>query len=184
MTDDPKRAIPTDAALRALAERCIVRGTDQSLTIATAESCTGGLVAHMLTEIPGASTVFQGGWVVYSNQRKITDMGVDAALLQEAGAVSRPVVERMAAAARDEANTTFGIATSGIAGPTGGSEDKPIGLVWLGLAGPGWVYAEGYRDDLDGVDRSAHKRAFACRILEMLAAAIEAHPERPELPLG
>lgn len=171
----------TDAAMRALAERCVVRATDKDLTFATAESCTGGLVAHLVTDIPGASTVFKGGWVVYDNARKVADLGVDPEVLRQHGAVSEPVAKALAEGARQRAGTTFAVATTGIAGPTGGNEGKPVGTVWLGLATPEEIYAERYVDEPG--DRVEHKRSFASRALELLAAAIEAHPEAPDLPV-
>ena len=103
-------------------------------TLAVAESCTGGLVAARLTEVPGSSTYFREGAVTYSNEAKVRLLGVPADLIGEYGAVSAPVAEAMAEGVRERAETDFGIAVTGIAGPSGGTEDKPVGLVYVALA--------------------------------------------------
>jgi nicotinamide-nucleotide amidase len=103
-------------------------------TIATAESCTGGLVAAMLTEVPGSSGWYPGGWVTYENTRKVEDLGVDAELIEQDGAVSRSVVSAMADGARRRAGSDYGVSISGVAGPDGGSADKPVGTVWIAVA--------------------------------------------------
>ncbi|MFB0986090.1 MAG: nicotinamide-nucleotide amidohydrolase family protein, partial [Phycisphaerales bacterium] len=95
-------------------------------TLATAESCTGGLVGAMLTEVPGSSQWYPGGWVTYENNRKIEDLGVDAKLIELDGAVSESVVSAMANGARHRAGADYGVAISGVAGPGGGSADKPV----------------------------------------------------------
>jgi nicotinamide-nucleotide amidase len=105
-------------------------------TIATAESCTGGLVARMLTSIPGVSAFYPGGVVTYSNQAKTEILGVPAALIEEHGAVSHEVAEAMARLVRVKFGTDLGIAVTGVAGPTSDSPDHPVGLVYLGLALP------------------------------------------------
>lgn len=111
-------------------------------TLAVAESCTGGLVADELTNVPGSSAVFERGLVTYSNASKIELCGVAPELLQAYGAVSEPVAGAMAEGVRERAGTTVGLGVTGIAGPGGGSEAKPVGLVYIGLAGP-WTPAEG-----------------------------------------
>jgi nicotinamide-nucleotide amidase len=103
-------------------------------TIATAESCTGGFLAHKLTNVPGASAVFVAGWVTYSNDAKIRDLGVPAALIQEHGAVSQPVARAMAEGALRKSGAAFALATTGIAGPGGGTSEKPVGTVHIALA--------------------------------------------------
>ena len=108
--------------------------TDSRKTVATAESCTGGLLAKMLTDIPGSSDFFQQGWVTYSNRAKTERLGVSENLLNVHGAVSEPVVEAMARAARRLARSDFALAISGIAGPTGGTPAKPVGTVCIALA--------------------------------------------------
>jgi nicotinamide-nucleotide amidase len=105
-----------------------------SMTIATAESCTGGLLAGLLTEIPGSSDVFERGWVTYSNEAKVAEIGVPAALIARRGAVSAEVAAAMAAGALARSGASVALAITGIAGPGGGTPDKPVGLVHFGLA--------------------------------------------------
>ncbi|MEM1354755.1 MAG: competence/damage-inducible protein A [Planctomycetota bacterium] len=107
---------------------------DRRLTVATAESCTGGLISGMLTDVPGSSAVVLGGWVTYANAMKIEQLGVDPDTLQAGGAVSGATVRQMASGALEQSASDLAIATSGIAGPGGGTEDKPVGTVWFGLA--------------------------------------------------
>lgn len=108
--------------------------TDRQLTVATAESCTGGLIANTLTDISGSSSFFMGGIVAYSNKVKTAQIKVPAGLLKKLGAVSKPVAQAMAEGVRRQMKTDFGIATTGIAGPTGGTADKPVGLVYIAVA--------------------------------------------------
>jgi nicotinamide-nucleotide amidase len=103
-------------------------------TLATAESCTGGLLAGRITDVPGSSEYFLEGVVSYSNAAKSDLLGVPKKLIKEYGAVSEPVAEAMAAGIRKRAGSTFGISVTGIAGPGGGSEEKPVGLVYIALA--------------------------------------------------
>ncbi|HHT27542.1 MAG TPA: competence/damage-inducible protein A [Firmicutes bacterium] len=106
----------------------------RSQTLATAESCSGGLLAHRLTNIPGSSAYYMRGWITYSNAAKTTELGVPAGLIAEHGAVSPAVAEAMALGALREAGTTYALATTGIAGPAGGTATKPVGLVYIALA--------------------------------------------------
>ncbi|MDD2549198.1 MAG: competence/damage-inducible protein A [Bacteroidales bacterium] len=105
-------------------------------TLAVAESCTGGSIAHMITLQPGSSTFFLGGVVAYSNAAKSSLLGVDKKLIDAHGAVSQPVVEAMAQGAREKFNANYSIATSGIAGPTGATENKPVGTIWIAVSTP------------------------------------------------
>ena len=105
------------------------------LTITTAESCTGGLIAAALTEVPGASSVFYGGFVTYANEAKTEMIGVEARTIRDFGAVSAHVARAMADGARTTALTDFALAVTGIAGPAGGSEKKPVGLVYIACSG-------------------------------------------------
>ncbi len=115
---------------RKLLGACEARG----LRLATAESCTGGLVIGCLTEIPGASSVVERGYVTYDNRAKEEDLGVPALLLEQVGAVSREVAEAMAEGALARAGVSFAIATTGIAGPGGATPTKPLGLVHIAVA--------------------------------------------------
>jgi nicotinamide-nucleotide amidase len=115
----------------------IVAGLLAGRTIATAESCTGGLLAARLTERPGASDYVKGGLVVYSDEAKVALAGVEPQLIKEHGAVSSEVAQALATTARERLGADIGAGITGIAGPGGGSEEKPVGLVWLSIAGPG-----------------------------------------------
>ncbi len=106
----------------------------KGFTLAVAESCTGGLISERLTGIPGSSVYFMEGVVTYSNDAKIRSLGVDAELIQEHGAVSAQVAEAMADGVKHRADTDFGLSVTGIAGPGGGTEEKPVGLVYIALA--------------------------------------------------
>jgi nicotinamide-nucleotide amidase len=124
----------TDIALRdraaALIKTCVARG----LRIATAESCTGGLVAALLTEIPGSSAVVERGFVTYSNEAKAELLGIDPALIAAHGAVSAEVARAMAEGALRRSHADIAVAITGIAGPSGATPTKPVGLVHFGLA--------------------------------------------------
>jgi nicotinamide-nucleotide amidase len=111
--------------------------TERKQTLATAESCTGGLIANRITDVSGASEVFLAGYVTYANSAKSDVLNVDSMLIEKHGAVSEPVARAMAEGARARAVSTFGLATTGIAGPTGGSDEKPVGTVYLALASEG-----------------------------------------------
>jgi len=106
----------------------------QGKTVALAESCTGGLVAKLITDISGASSYFKQGWVTYSNDAKISQLCVDADLIEKYGAVSPKVAEAMAQGAKNKAKSDYAIGITGIAGPTGASEEKPVGLVYISVA--------------------------------------------------
>lgn len=110
-------------------------------TLATAESCTGGNIAHRFTAMPGASEYFKGGVVAYSNEVKIALLGVGPESLNRYGAVSQSVAEQMAEGVRRATGATYGISTTGIAGPTGGTPEKPVGTVWMAVATPNGVFS-------------------------------------------
>lgn len=118
------------------------RLVEQELTLALAESCTGGLIAHRLTNIPGSSAFLNRGYVVYSNQAKAEDLGVDPATLEQFGAVSAETAREMAQGARLKSQTDLGLAVTGIAGPTGATPTKPVGLVYISLATSGDTIVE------------------------------------------
>lgn len=114
----------------------------QKMTLATAESCTGGLIAKQITDIPGSSGYFKCGWITYSNEAKISQLGVKKELIEQFGAVSSEVAMAMAAGAREKSGADFAIAVTGIAGPTGGTEQKPIGLVYISIASKEGIQTE------------------------------------------
>jgi nicotinamide-nucleotide amidase len=114
-------------------------------TISVAESCTGGMVAERITSVPGSSDYFVGGFLVYANRMKTALLGVDDQLLEAHGAVSEPVAEAMALGAKECADSSFALSITGVAGPGGGSEAKPVGTVVIGLAGPGGCRTHRFR---------------------------------------
>jgi nicotinamide-nucleotide amidase len=118
---------------------------DKGRTISVAESCTGGLIGHRLTSVPGSSTYFQGGVIVYSNQSKVDLLHVDPETLKIYGAVSDKTVREMADGVRVKTNTDLGLAVTGIAGPEGGTRQKPVGTVYIGLASQDKTHSKEYR---------------------------------------
>ncbi len=117
----------------------------KQFTLASAESCTGGNIAHLITAIPGSSAIFKGAVVAYANETKMHVLGVNEQSLNDFGAVSQQVVEQMALGAKKALNVDFAVATSGIAGPDGGTEEKPVGTVWIAVAGPEGVMSDRYQ---------------------------------------
>lgn len=120
-----------------IAEDVLARGRATNVRIATAESCTGGLVAALLTEIPGASDIFERGFVTYSNSAKSGLLGVPQELITSHGAVSEPVARRMAEGAVAHSRAQAAVAVTGVAGPGGGTAEKPVGLVHIAAARKG-----------------------------------------------
>lgn len=143
-----------------------------SATLATAESCTGGGIAEAVTRIPGSSTWFERGWVTYSNIAKQQELEVAEAIIREHGAVSEAVVRAMAEGARRRAGTTWAVAVSGIAGPDGGTAQKPVGTVWLAWAGPAGVYPERclFPGDRTAVREAAVQKALSGLLQQMSLA--------------
>jgi nicotinamide-nucleotide amidase len=119
--------------------------SSQNKTLGTVESCTGGSVARDIVQVPGSSSVFQGAIVSYSNEIKIDVVGVEESVLENNGAVSKEVVEQMASKGRSLLKTDYCISTSGIAGPDGGTELKPVGTVWIGIATPNKVISKSFQ---------------------------------------
>lgn len=114
----------------------------QKATLSLAESCTGGYISHLVTSVPGSSAYYKGGVTAYANEAKIQMLGVPPDLIEKHGAVSEEVVRAMAEGVRKQFGTTYSIATSGVAGPDGGTADKPIGTVWMAIAGSDKTVAE------------------------------------------
>lgn len=123
-----------DDALLHLARLTLFEAEDRRVKIATAESCTGGLIAALLTEIPGSSSVFERGFVTYSNRAKEDLLGVPGDLIADHGAVSEPVARMMAEGALRESRANLAVAVTGVAGPGGGTKLKPVGLVHIACA--------------------------------------------------
>ena len=126
-----------NTAIDALVVRLAAALGARRATIATAESCTGGLLAERLTRVPGSSRYFPGGAITYSNAEKTRQLGVAESLLAEHGAVSAAVARAMAEGVRSRLATDLGVAITGVAGPDGGSAEKPVGTVHVAVAGPG-----------------------------------------------
>ena len=157
-----------DALARQVIETAVARG----LTIATAESCTGGLVAGALTAIAGSSAVVERGFVTYSNAAKTELLGVPAELIETRGAVSEPVARAMAEGAVSRSHARVSVSVTGIAGPGGGTTGKPVGLVHFGAVGPsGAVHAQHRFGDLgrEGI-RLASVRVALGLLLERIGA--------------
>ena len=142
---------------------------EHGVTLALAESCTGGLVAEQITEVPGSSAYFLGGVVAYSNEAKARFLGVPQALLDEHGAVSEPVVRAMAEGVRERFGADLGVATTGISGPEGGTAEKPVGLVHIALARAEGTHAEHFVFPLD---RHRHRRLTAQAALDWVRRAV------------
>lgn len=131
-----------DPQSRALAEKVVTRAAAEGITAVTAESCTGGLVSAALTSVPGSSAAFTYGFVSYANEAKIDLLGVSPATIADRGAVSRRVAEEMAMGAKARSGADIAVSITGVAGPGGGTTEKPVGLVWFGLAGAFGVISE------------------------------------------
>ncbi len=167
----------TEAELVALAERLQVRCIALGLTVATAESCTGGLVGHLVTGVPGSSTYFRGGIVAYSDEVKAALLGVPREMLASHGAVSAQVALAMAAGARRVIGADVAVAVTGIAGPDGGTAAKPVGLTYIAVAGP--AGSEVRRSQWAG-DRASNKLDSAEAALMLLLEAAGGLGEAPE----
>ncbi len=126
----------------ALVERLAAQLQQRQWMLATAESCTGGLIAGACTDLSGSSNWFERGYVSYSNTAKTELLGVEASLIKKHGAVSEETAQAMAAGAVARSRAQVAVAVTGVAGPTGGTPDKPVGLVWFGFALPGSVRTE------------------------------------------
>jgi nicotinamide-nucleotide amidase len=170
-TTAEKMAEREERSLRTLLGKLVYGTDDQTLaevvgeglvrtgkTLAVAESSTGGLLAELITDIPGSSRYFTYGWVTYSNEAKCRELGVSREMIDTYGAVSEQVAQAMAQGARRRAGTDYAIAITGIAGPGGGSEQKPVGLVYIAV------------DNRDGTDTSRYVFSFDRSSVRLRAA--------------
>ncbi len=159
----------SDDAIRSLAEQVLDLCRSKKLLLATAESCTGGMIAAALTDIAGSSDVVERGFVTYSNRAKTELLGVAADLIAQHGAVSAEVAAEMVEGALAHAPVDLAVAVTGIAGPGGGSAEKPVGLVYLGIAtrgGTACIERQVFRGD-----RAAVRCATVTRALQLVREA-------------
>jgi nicotinamide-nucleotide amidase len=151
-----------DDTMEAVIGRLLV---EKKATLAIAESCTGGLLSHRITNVSGSSQYFDRGDITYSNTAKVQMLGVPEEILIQHGAVGEACAKAMADGVRRASGTTYGLSTTGIAGPTGGSEEKPVGLVWVGVATPTQVFAQKM---IFSQDRMVNKERFSQMALNLL----------------
>jgi nicotinamide-nucleotide amidase len=159
----------SDAALQALAERAGSVLYAKRHRLAVAESCTGGWLAKCLTDIPGSSQWFECGYVTYSNSAKAQMLGVAASVIETFGAVSQPTAEQMASGALHYSGAELALAITGVAGPDGGTPEKPVGLVWFARALRGGALMA-LQERFSG-DREAVRRAAVATALRLIIAA-------------
>lgn len=151
-----------------LEEEIVAKLSEKGLTLTTAESCTGGLVAKRLTDVSGASAVFHGGAVTYSNRLKSEWLGVRADTLRRFGAVSAQTAHEMAEGARKFAKADLAVAVTGIAGPNSDDTDKPVGLVYIALADANGVTVEKYENHFTENVRESNRESSALHALELV----------------
>jgi len=156
---------PTDQELLDLAQRVAAACRERGIRLGTAESCTGGLVGHVITEVPGSSDYFSGAVVTYANEMKIALADVPAAVLEAHGAVSAQVARAMADGARRRLGVDVAVAVTGVAGPDGGSAAKPVGLTYVAIAD---ATGDDVRRFVWDADRTGNKRLSAAAALELV----------------
>ena len=146
---------------------------EKKATIALAESCTGGLISHRITNVPGSSAYFERGIVAYSNKAKVDHLGVSEKILNDYGAVSSETAMAMASGIRKAANATFGLAVTGIAGPGGGTPEKPVGLVYIAIATPDGTEVSNFRfrGDRAGIKEKTAEAALKWLVLKVSSCA-------------
>ena len=164
----------SDEGITELAARLGVQLLGAQARATTAESCTGGGIAEAITRIPGSSAWFDAGYVTYSNTQKTTQLGVPEGLFPQVGAVSREVVEAMASGAQLRSGARFAVAVSGVAGPDGGSPEKPVGTVWLCWADGARLFP--VRFHFDGDRLSVRRQAVATALDGLLRLAVGENP--------
>jgi PncC family amidohydrolase len=160
-----------DDPLLELATRLGERSLAAGMHVATVESCTGGLVGHLMTEVPGASTWYSGGYVTYSNDLKHSAVGVPVDVLLAHGAVSAQTAMAMATGGRERTGADLAVAVTGIAGPDGGTDAKPVGLTYIAVAD---AFGLAVKRFVWTGDRSENKRLSAAAALELLLERVEA----------
>ena len=165
---------PTDerASLVAMAESIQSAMVERGMTLSTAESCTGGLVGHILTEIPGSSDYYVGGIVTYSDRLKESELGVDPQVLAQHGAVSAQTAIAMAEGARQRHGASLAVSVTGIAGPSGGSDAKPVGMTYVAVADEA---GHDVRRHMWNADRHVNKILSARAALELVAERLDIH---------
>lgn len=151
----------------AMAKKLVLACSRHGITVGSSESCTGGLIAKLITDIPGSSAVLAGAFVTYTNAVKVGVLGVDPAIIERVTEVSAACAEAMAACAREKLGTTLAVSATGFAGPGGGTADDPVGTVYLGIATPHAVYSERFCAPA-GATRTQVRSAAALRALELL----------------
>ena len=157
-----------------LARRVLAACAAHNVMLATAESCTGGMIAAALTDIPGSSKIVDCGFVTYSNEAKIRMLDVSKDTLREHGAVSAEVAREMASGALHHSPAGIAVSVTGIAGPDGGSEEKPVGLVWIGLARKGHL-DQARRHQFTNLGRAHIREETVRAALTWVAEALETH---------
>jgi nicotinamide-nucleotide amidase len=159
-------------------ETVIVRAlTERKQTLALAESCTGGAIAHRVTNVHSASAVLLAGLVTYSNAAKQKFLGVSADTLARHGAVSEPIAREMAEGARRQTGADYALSVTGIAGPSGGTPDKPVGTVFIGLASPAGTEVE---SNFNPYDRDTFKQVTAQQALDLLRRSLDGRVRRSQ----
>lgn len=160
-----REAFSAQPRMDGIAKEVVRLLTGRKMTLALAESCTGGFIANQITNVPGASKIFLGGVVSYSNEVKQKFLDVRAATLKQHGAVSEAVAREMAVGARKRFGADFALAVTGIAGPGGGTKSKPVGTVFIALAGAFGILVECQLNDFG---REKFKKVTAQQALELL----------------
>ena len=177
---------PTLADIFALAAEVIEKSTAQDLKLATAESCTGGLIGAAITAIPGSSACFRGGIIAYDNLVKTNVLGVPHGMIQKYGAVSKFVAGSMAKNVLDVVKADMAVSVTGIAGPGGGSKEKPVGIVWIGLAfrddtAPNGINVASRLLNFKGMDRNKVRDAACYEALYTLKKELDAKTSTPKI---
>jgi len=169
-TEDHLLSSPEQVELPSLAARLQDVACSLGVSVGTAESCTGGLIGHSITAVAGSSDYYLGGVICYADEVKIGSLGVPAAAIERHGAVSAQVVVAMAEGLRDHIGCDYAVAVTGVAGPGGGSETKPVGLTYVATAGPTGHQVR--RHTWDG-DRAANKEQSAAAAMQLLLEVLE-----------